>query len=101
MICPDWDVPNRVKVYSSTRVGGVSEPPFDTLNLGTHVKDKQQHVLENRARVVKAMQAPNQPQWLNQVHGCDVAFIDCYSAQNDALEAVSYTHLTLPTTPYV
>ena len=87
MICPDWDVPNRVKVYSSTRVGGVSEPPFDTLNLGTHVKDKQQHVLENRARVVKAMQAPNQPQWLNQVHGCDVAFIDCYSAQNDALEA--------------
>jgi len=87
VISPDWDVPKRVKVYSSTRVGGVSEPPFDTLNLGTHVKDKLQHVLENRARVVKAIQAPSQPQWLDQVHGSDVAFIDCYSEQNQALEA--------------
>jgi len=87
MISPGWDVPESVKVYSTTRVGGVSEPPFDTLNLGTHVKDKQQHVLENRARVVEAMQAPNQPYWLNQVHGSDVVFIDCYSSRNDALDA--------------
>ncbi len=86
-IRPDWDVPQRVKVHSTTRVGGVSEPPFDSLNLGTHVKDNLQHVLENRALAVKAMQAPNQPHWLNQVHGCNVAFIDCYSAKNDALEA--------------
>lgn len=86
-LCPDWDVPERVKVHSTTRVGGVSEPPFDSLNLGTHVKDNLQHVLENRARVVEAMQAPNQPHWLNQVHGCNVAFIDCYSEKNDVLEA--------------
>jgi len=87
IISPDWAVPDSVKVYSSTRVGGVSEPPFDTLNLGTHVSDNQQHVIENRARVVEAMQAPNQPLWLNQVHGCDVAFVDCYTSKKDALEA--------------
>ncbi len=86
-ISPDWDVPERVKVYSTTRLGGVSEPPFDTLNLGTHVKDNQQHVLENRALTVEAIQAPNPPLWLNQVHGCDVVFVDCYTEQNDALEA--------------
>jgi len=87
IISPDWDVPGSVKVYSTTRVGGVSEPPFDTLNLGTHVKDNQAHVLENRARVVEAIQAPNQPLWLNQVHGCDVVFVDCYTVHNGALEA--------------
>lgn len=86
-ISPDWAVPANVKVYSSTRIGGVSEAPFETLNLGTHVKDNLQHVLENRARVVAAMQAPSQPLWLNQVHGRDVAFIDCYHKGDDALEA--------------
>jgi len=85
-ISPDWAVPNRVKVFSSTRVGGVSEPPFDTLNLGAHVKDNQQHVLENRALVVEAIQAPGQPLWLNQVHGNEVAFVDCYSTQDKPLE---------------
>lgn len=78
VICPVWAVPKRVKVFSSTRIGGVSQPPFDSLNLGAYVKDNQQHVVENRARAVTAIQAPNQPLWLNQVHGRDVAFIDCY-----------------------
>jgi len=87
IIKPDWAVPSRVKTFSTTRIGGVSEPPFDTLNLGTHVKDNPQHVLENRARVVEAMQAPGQPIWLNQVHGCDVPFIDCFTDRDKTLEA--------------
>jgi len=87
LIGPQWAVPKRVKVFSTTRIGGGSEPPFDTLNVGTHVKDNLQHVLENRARVVQAMQAPNQPIWLNQVHGCQVSFIDCYTSHDNALEA--------------
>jgi len=87
MISPDWAVPKSVKVFSSTRVGGVSEPPFDTLNLGAHVKDNQQHVLENRARVVAAMRAPNEPLWLNQVHGREVAFVDCYYHHESVPEA--------------
>jgi len=86
-ISPDWAVPGRVKVFSTTRVGGVSEHPFDTLNLGTHVNDNLDHVFENRARVVKAIQAPNQPLWLNQVHGNEVTFVDCYTNKDEAFEA--------------
>ncbi|MFA1818650.1 peptidoglycan editing factor PgeF [Virgibacillus oceani] len=32
----------------TTRTGGVSEVPFDSLNIGLHVNDDKQHVLANR-----------------------------------------------------
>lgn len=39
----------------STRIGGVSKPPFDTLNLGLHVGDQQDDVIENRRRYCEAL----------------------------------------------
>lgn len=57
---------------STTRLGGVSEPPFDSLNLGDHVGDTPLHVAENRARLRTALHLPADPLWLAQVHGCRV-----------------------------
>jgi hypothetical protein len=37
----------------TTRNGGVSEAPFDSLNIGLHVNDEKQHVLTNRKLFVK------------------------------------------------
>jgi copper oxidase (laccase) domain-containing protein len=37
-----------VAACSSTRIGGVSLPPYDSLNLGAHCGDNLQHVEENR-----------------------------------------------------
>jgi YfiH family protein len=37
------------------RAGGVSEPPYDTLNLGLHVEDDREAVLENRRRLAGAL----------------------------------------------
>ena len=37
------------------RWGGVSEPPYDDLNLALHVGDGQTAVLENRRRVAAAL----------------------------------------------
>lgn len=37
------------------RGGGVSEPPYDTLNIGLHVGDDPAAVLENRRRVARAL----------------------------------------------
>ena len=38
---------------------------------------------------------------LAREHVPDVALIDLLMPEMDGVEAVSYTHLTLPTTPYV
>ncbi|MCX2958058.1 MAG: peptidoglycan editing factor PgeF, partial [Serratia symbiotica] len=36
LILPDWPLPVGVKACTTTRHGGVSSPPYDSLNLGTH-----------------------------------------------------------------
>lgn len=69
---PDWSVPVRVRAISTTRKGGVSLVPFDSLNLGLHVGDDNRTVEENRRRLVNACGLPGEPVWLNQVHGCGV-----------------------------
>ena len=46
---PEWERV-RVEVAFSGRNGGVSGGPYDSLNLGLHVGDQEQDVLENRRR---------------------------------------------------
>jgi YfiH family protein len=70
------DVPS-VTAGVSTRHGGVSGPPYDTLNLGRHVGDDSSCVEENRRRFCAALDTD--PAWLataGQVHGSTVRVID-------------------------
>src|SRR5512133_3469746 len=54
----------------STRLGGVSEPPFDSLNLGILTGDDRGAVLENRDRLALALGlAPDRVLMGLQVHG--------------------------------
>jgi YfiH family protein len=46
-----WEAPGPYVVAFSTRRGGVSEAPFDTLNLGRLTEDDSGHVSENRRRL--------------------------------------------------
>ena len=39
-LVPDWPVPTSVRAVCSTRAGGVSLPPYGSLNLGDHVNDE-------------------------------------------------------------
>lgn len=58
----------------STRQGGVSQPPYQSLNLGLHVGDVPKRVLENRRRVTEALGFTLQDLVLSaQVHGATVA----------------------------
>lgn len=60
----------------STRHGGVSRPPYHTLNLGKHTDDHPDAVLENRQRFCTALGiAPNQLAWSKQVHGAAVRHV--------------------------
>ena len=73
-LTPDWPAPASVKACVTTREGGVSEAPFDSLNLGDHVDDRPEAVAENRRRLTDHFSI--QPAWLQQVHGITVAHAD-------------------------
>ncbi len=75
LLIPAWPAPASVRAVISTRNGGVSQSPFDSLNLGDHVGDDPAAVAENRQRLEVAAQLPATPIWLNQVHGTRV--LDC------------------------
>ena len=52
-LVPDWPAPPAVRAAVSTRAGGVSGAPWDSLNLGDHVGDDPACVAENR-RLLRA-----------------------------------------------
>jgi hypothetical protein len=65
-----WNAPGPYLAAFSTRVGGVSEAPFDTLNLGKLTDDDAAKVAENRERLCD--EAGTEPELLcfgRQVHG--------------------------------
>lgn len=73
-LTPDWPAPASVRACVTTREGGVSEAPFDSLNLGDHVDDRLEAVAENRRRLTDHFSI--KPAWLQQVHGIAVAQAD-------------------------
>ena len=75
-LIPDWPVPDQVRALITTRQGGVSQPPYDGLNLALHVGDDPAAVARNRADLCRACGAPREPLWLQQVHGCRVVDSD-------------------------
>jgi len=72
---PKWQA-EGVDLGFSTRVGGVSQVPYDTFNLGLHVGDDPFAVLENRKRWIDQWAVP----WSRvavgeQVHGTNVLWV--------------------------
>jgi YfiH family protein len=66
----------RLHAGCTGRDGGVSKPPYDEFNVGLHVGDDQQAVVENRRRVARALGIELSsfviPQ---QVHGGEVQMV--------------------------
>lgn len=73
IILPTWPAPENVKAFTSTRIGGISDEPYDSLNLGAHVGDDLEKVKQNRRLFAKVTSMPSSLRWLNQVHGIQVA----------------------------
>jgi YfiH family protein len=83
-IIPDWKVPKAIKAFVTTRVGGVSESQFESLNLAQHVGDAATAVISNRKKLALAENSVTQWQWLKQVHGTGVAEADLVSGEIEA-----------------
>ncbi|MFW2390024.1 MAG: peptidoglycan editing factor PgeF [Polyangiales bacterium] len=69
----------------STRLGGVSAPPYDSLNLGYQLGDQDDAVRENRARFIESLAlVPGRFFEQRQVHGTRVREV----VPSDAVERV-------------
>jgi YfiH family protein len=78
--------PEEAQVWFFTRKGGVSDPPFDSLNISTKVGDEPDAVTENLARIRRAMDG-RQSAWVRQVAGDGVARVSAagFAEEADAL----------------
>ena len=72
----DWELPRGVRAAFTTRLGGVSQAPWDAFNLATHVGDDLAQVAANRTRLRELLELEAEPAWLNQVHGVAVKNLD-------------------------
>ncbi len=75
-ITPVWAAPPGVRAAFTLRTGGVSQAPYDSLNLGARIGDSPEAVRENRRRVREALRLPAEPLWLEQVHGIGVVDVE-------------------------
>jgi YfiH family protein len=67
----DWTLPDGVHAVCTTRLGGVSQAPFDSFNLGDHVNDAPADVAANRRLLTQELNSAR-PVFLKQVHGVEV-----------------------------
>lgn len=75
------DLGSGIRAVFASRHGGVSKPPFDSMNLGGGVGDAPEAVAANRARVAAACGLRVADiAWMRQVHGTDVRYVDDASA---------------------
>ena len=89
--------------FISTRLGGCSNIPFDSLNLGVHVGDNPDLVISNRERLAHAVALPtSQFTFAQQIHSGNVTIITegmrskgAFN-QNEAVEATDAMVTDLP-----
>lgn len=73
----DWCDGNRLIAGVTTRNGGVSRPPYNSLNLGFNTEDAPYNIEGNRSTLLNAFDLPLHHLLLvKQVHGNDVVVID-------------------------
>jgi hypothetical protein len=92
-----WEAPRQIKAMITNRHGGFSQSPFDSLNLGLHVGDDPATVQKNRDALKAVL--PNEPIWLNQVHGTQVIDVGALKESKDDGMAVPSADASVTTAP--
>ena len=84
-LVPQWPVPAQVRAVCTTRAGGCSQAPYDSMNLGDHVGDCPQDVAANRHLLQQAIGVP--PVFLSQVHGTHAVWLSDQTAHGTTADA--------------
>ena len=90
-LVPEWNAPG-IGAVMTTRRGGVSAGPFESLNLRDGLGDDAAAVRENQRRLEQAIGAA--PVWLKQVHGDVVVPLASTSASAGASPPVGDASMT-------
>ncbi len=88
IVQPRWPAPTNVSACCTTRVGGVSAVPYDSLNLALHVGDDAARVSANRERLREQLGLPAEPCWMNQSHGIRAVTLE-QDSERDADAAIT------------
>lgn len=89
LLWADWPAAEKIRALTTTRAGGVSALNYSSLNLADHVDDDILHVQENRQRLCQHLNI-QQPLWLKQVHGVQVANAQTANSPAEADAIVSF-----------
>jgi hypothetical protein len=87
-IQPNWSAPATIQAFCTTRLGGVSTAPFDSLNLALHVGDDPARITQNRKMLREQLKLPAEPCWINQTHGTQTVILE-QDVSRDADAAVT------------
>lgn len=90
LIYPDWPLKDKVLAFTTTRIGGVSQAPYNDFNLAMHVNDNLSDVVANRQKLQEYI-PEIEIKWLKQIHSNKVvnaASIDADLVKADAAFAV-------------
>lgn len=71
---PQWPAAAGVRALCTTRQGGASPAPWDSMNLGDHVGDASDRVVANRRRLAHALNA--RTAFLKQTHSTVVVAVE-------------------------
>ncbi len=83
-----WEVDEGIHAIFTTRQGGVSAPPFHSLNLSFNVKDSSTAVTENRYRAMGILgRTVGELVMAEQIHGRGVGWAEIADASRGAFSA--------------
>lgn len=82
-IIPSWPAPQNVKTFCTTRCGGFSHGPYNSLNVGAHVGDDETLVSANRDLLPRTENII----WLSQIHSNICVKLSRNMRQNIAADA--------------
>lgn len=80
-LAADWPVADNIIAGTTQRPGGASTGVYAGFNIGAHVGDDPQSVADNRRQLRNLVDLPNEPNWLQQVHGTVVVTAPCTAAE--------------------
>ena len=92
-------IPNLVHFITS-RAGGISLPPYKSLNLGLHTSDNPEHVLKNRTLLAEETGIEMAKfLYVSQVHSGEVKVVDTEAIENGILNHNPMTDATITNLP--
>ena len=72
----EWNAPDNVKAFITTRIGGSSKGVYKSANLSLDVGDSKSAVMKNREEVRRTLNLPSEPSWMKQIHGTNIQYLN-------------------------